>query len=142
MTKWGIFTLSQIPDQTRRVEVFYADLPHFDLAENLGHDKVRIAEHLFSNYDVVTSAQVYAAAITQRTKRIGIDTAVAVVPIYHSLRTASDFALTDIVSHGRLDFGIGRACPAHAKRAMRLAAERVPPYVYAHHALIGLRSRD
>ena len=122
--------------------MFYADLPHFDLAENLGHDKVRIAEHLFSNYDVVTSAQVYAAAITQRTKRIGIDTAVAVVPIYHSLRTASDFALINILSHGRLDFGIERACPTHAERAMRLAAERVPPYVYARHALIGLRSRD
>ena len=99
-------------------------------------------EHLFSNYDVVTSAQIYAAAITQRTKRSGIDTAVAVVPIYHSLRTASDFALIDILSHGRLDVGIGRACPTHTERAMRLAAERVPPYVYADHALIGLRSRD
>jgi len=43
--------------------VFYADLRHFELAENLGYDKVRIAEHLFSNYDVVTSTQVHAAAI-------------------------------------------------------------------------------
>ena len=109
MTKWGIFTLSQIPDQTRRLELFYADLRHFELAENLGYDKVRIAERLFSNYDVVTSTQVYAAAITPRTKRIPIDTAVAVVPFNHSLRTASDFALIDIASHGRLDFGIGRA---------------------------------
>ena len=51
------------PGPNRRLEVFYADLRHFELAENLGYDKVRIAEHLFSNYDVVTSTHVHAAAI-------------------------------------------------------------------------------
>jgi len=122
--------------------VFYADLRHFELVENLDYDKVRIAEHLFSNCDVVTSTQVYPAAITQRTKRVRINTAVSVVPFNFTHHMTSDFALINILSRGRLDFGIGRACPAHAKRAMRLAAERVPPYVYAHHALIGLRSRD
>jgi hypothetical protein len=57
MKKSGIFTLSQIPTK-RRPGVFYADLRYFELAENLGYDKVRIAEHLFSNYEPVSSTQV------------------------------------------------------------------------------------
>jgi alkanesulfonate monooxygenase SsuD/methylene tetrahydromethanopterin reductase-like flavin-dependent oxidoreductase (luciferase family) len=121
--KWGIFSLSQIPDQTARVEAFDADLRQFELAEELGYDKVWIAEHLFSNYGVVTSTQVYAAAIAQRTKRLRIGTAVVVVPFNHPLRTASDFALVDILSHGRLDFGIGRAYQPHEFRGIGVPME-------------------
>jgi alkanesulfonate monooxygenase SsuD/methylene tetrahydromethanopterin reductase-like flavin-dependent oxidoreductase (luciferase family) len=113
MTKWGVFSLSQIPDQAQRVAGFDADLGLFELAEQLGYDKVWIAEHLFSTYGVVTSTQVYAAAIAQRTRRIRIGTAVVVVPFNHPLRTASDFALIDVLSHGRLDFGAGRAYQPH-----------------------------
>ena len=39
MTKWGIFSLSQIPDQSQRVEAFDADIRLFELAEDLGYDK-------------------------------------------------------------------------------------------------------
>lgn len=111
--KWGIFSLSQIPDQSKRVAAFEADLRQFELAEQLGYDTVWIAEHLFSTYGVVTSTQVYAAAIAQRTKRVRIGMAVVVIPFNHPLRTASDFALVDILSHGRLDFGAGRAYQPH-----------------------------
>src|SRR3984893_6653154 len=95
--KWGIFSLSQIPDQTQRVAAFEGDLRQFELAEALGYDKVWIAEHLFSTYGVVPSTQVYAAAIAQRTKRIRIGMAVCAIPFNHPLRTASEFALVDIL---------------------------------------------
>jgi alkanesulfonate monooxygenase SsuD/methylene tetrahydromethanopterin reductase-like flavin-dependent oxidoreductase (luciferase family) len=107
--KWGIFTLSQIPDQARRIEAFDEDMRQFKLAEDLGYDTIWIAEHLFSTYCVVNSAQVLAAAIAATTRRIRIGTAVVVVPFAHPLRTAGDFALVDILSHGRLLFGVGRA---------------------------------
>ena len=89
------------------IESFDDDLAFFELAERLGYDKVWIAEHLFSTYGLVTSTQVYAAAIAQRTKRVRIGMAVCAIPFNHPLRTASDFALVDILSHGRLDFGVG-----------------------------------
>lgn len=113
MTKWGVFSLSQFPDQTKRVECFDNDLKFFELAEQLGYDKAWIAEHLFSTYGVVTSTQVYAAAIAERTKKLRIGMAVVVMPFNHPLRTASDFALVDVLSHGRLDFGFGRAYQPH-----------------------------
>lgn len=107
--RWGIFTLSQIPDQARRVEAFDDDMRQFTLAEQLGYDTIWIAEHLFSTYCVVTSAQLLAAAIARTTARIKIGTAVVVVPFNHPLRTAGDFALVDVLSHGRLLLGVGRA---------------------------------
>ena len=113
MTQFGVFSLSQFPDQSKRLECFDNDLEFFELAETLGYDKAWIAEHLFSTYGVVTSTQVYAAAIAQRTTRLRIGTAVVVVPFNHPLRTASDFALVDTLSHGRLDFGVGRAYQPH-----------------------------
>ncbi len=113
MTKWGVFSLSQFPDQSKRVECFDNDLRFFALAETLGYDKAWIAEHLFSTYGVVTSTQVYAAAIARCTTTLRIGIAVVAMPFNHPLRTASDFALVDVLSHGRLDFGIGRAYQPH-----------------------------
>ena len=96
-TKFGVFSLSQFPDLAKVVESFDNDLGFFELAEQLGYDKVWIAEHLFSTYGLVTSTQVYAAAIAQRTKKIRIGMAVCAIPFNHPLRTASDFALVDIL---------------------------------------------
>lgn len=112
-TKWGVFSLSQYPDQSTRVEGLEADMKLFELAEALGYDSAWVAEHLFSTYGIVTSTQVIAAAVAQRTKRMRIGTAVVVVPFNHPLRTAADFALIDCLSRGRLSFGIGRAYQPH-----------------------------
>jgi alkanesulfonate monooxygenase SsuD/methylene tetrahydromethanopterin reductase-like flavin-dependent oxidoreductase (luciferase family) len=111
--KWGTFSLSQFPDTSRMAEHFDNDFRLFELAEELGYDTIWIAEHLFSSYGVVTSTQVLASAIAMRTNRIKIGTAVVVIPFNHPLRTASDFALVDVLSHGRLLFGAGRAYQPH-----------------------------
>lgn len=111
--KWSVFSLSQVPDLSRVTEAFDEDFVFFQEAEALGYDTVWIAEHLFSTYGLVTSTQVLGAAIAKATSRIKIGTAVVVIPFNHPLRTASDFALLDILSHGRLLFGAGRAYQPH-----------------------------
>ena len=111
--KWGTFSLSQIPDLNLVPETFSSDFDQFELAEELGFDSIWIAEHLFSSYGVVTSTQVLAAALAKATKKIKIGMAVVVMPFNHPLRTASDFALVDILSEGRLLFGTGRAYQPH-----------------------------
>ncbi len=72
----------------------------------------------------MTSTQVYAAALAQRTKRIRLGMAVVVVPFNHPLRTASDFALVDILSHGRLEMGVGRAYQPHEFTGLGLAMDK------------------
>jgi alkanesulfonate monooxygenase SsuD/methylene tetrahydromethanopterin reductase-like flavin-dependent oxidoreductase (luciferase family) len=84
-TKFGIFSLSQVPDLAKVVQSFDDDLSFFELAERLGYDRVWIAEHLFSSYGLVTSTQVYAAAIAQRTKKVRIGMAVCAIPFNHDV---------------------------------------------------------
>jgi alkanesulfonate monooxygenase SsuD/methylene tetrahydromethanopterin reductase-like flavin-dependent oxidoreductase (luciferase family) len=112
-TKFGVFSLSQFPDQSKRVEGFDDDLAQFELAEELGYDSVWLAEHLFSTYGVVASSQLLAAAVARRTKRVRIGSGISVIPFNHPLRTAADFAAVDCFSHGRLNFGVGRAYQPH-----------------------------
>jgi alkanesulfonate monooxygenase SsuD/methylene tetrahydromethanopterin reductase-like flavin-dependent oxidoreductase (luciferase family) len=49
-----------------------------------------------------------ATAIAQHTQRIRLGTAVSLLPLQHPLRAAEDAATVDILSQGRLEFGIGR----------------------------------
>ena len=122
--KWGTFSLSQVPDQSRRVAAVDEDMRLFELAEELGYDTVWLAEHLFSTYGMVTSTQVLAAAIARRTSTIGIGSAVSVIPFNHPLRTASDFALVDVLSHGRLKFGVGRAYQPHEFAGLNMPMDK------------------
>src|SRR5262249_58618872 len=48
-----------------------------------------------------------AGAVWQTPRRVRIGTAVKVLALEHPLRTAEDAALADILSLGRLDFGVG-----------------------------------
>lgn len=118
--KFGIFSLSQIPDQGRRVKAIQEELEEFQLAEELGYDTAWVAEHLFSTYGVVASTQVIAAAVAAVTTNIRVGTAVSVIPFNHPLRTASDFGLIDVLSDGRLNFGVGRAYQPHEFTALGL----------------------
>jgi alkanesulfonate monooxygenase SsuD/methylene tetrahydromethanopterin reductase-like flavin-dependent oxidoreductase (luciferase family) len=122
--RWGIFSLSQVPDQQVVVSTMDEHFSQFRLAEELGYDSVWIAEHLFSTYGIVTSSQVLAAAIARVTSRIRIGTGVVVIPFNHPLRTAGDFGLVDVLSHGRLDFGVGRAYQPHEFLGLGLAMDQ------------------
>jgi alkanesulfonate monooxygenase SsuD/methylene tetrahydromethanopterin reductase-like flavin-dependent oxidoreductase (luciferase family) len=111
--KWGIFTLSQIPDQQVRTEVMGDHIQQFKLADELGYDSIWIAEHLFSTYGIVTSCQVLMAAAAMVTKKVRIGSSVVIIPFNHPVRTAGDIALVDILSNGRVEFGVGRAYQPH-----------------------------
>ena len=83
-------------------------------AEELGFDSIWMTEHHFSrrgtspggeSFPALAAMAAYASA---RTKRIRIGTGVCVLPWNHPVRAAEDFATVDVLSGGRLEFGVGR----------------------------------
>ena len=50
----------------------------------------------------------FGSYLAARTRRIRIGLAVLILPFYNPLLLAEEAALTDLLSNGRLDFGIGR----------------------------------
>ncbi len=78
-------------------------------ADRLGFDLAWLAEmHFVREFSVLPSPLVVAAAAAAQTTRIRLGTGVALIPLVQPIRAAEDAATLDIVSGGRLDYGIGR----------------------------------
>jgi len=78
------------------------------LAEELGFSGVWLAEHHFHGFGgVLSDPSGVGIAIASRTRRLRIGTAVTLLPYHHPLRLAEDYATLDVLSEGRLDFGVG-----------------------------------
>ncbi len=126
--KVGLFYLFSEFGDIPQDRIFSEVLEEIDYGEELGFDSVWLPEHHFSVYGTLGNPLTFASAITQRTKRMLIGTAVMVLPFQHPLRLAEDAALVDAMSGGRLLLGMGRGyqvpefdvfdIPQDASRAM------------------------
>ncbi len=113
--KFGFFfQLPCAPSQseTGRYRDTLAQIEHGDA---LGFDTAWLAElHFFPEFSVMSSPLIVAAAAAQRTQRIRLGLAVNLLPLYDPIRNAEDAATVDILSNGRLEFGVGRGTnPLH-----------------------------
>ena len=118
----GIFLLLPAPPAATDREVIAEALWEVDLAEAGGFDSVWIAEHHLSSFGLVGAPSVLAAAVAQRTVRIQVGYAVAVVPLHHPVRLAEEIAWVDNLSRGRVMVGLGAGFSPY-----ELAAFGVPP---------------
>jgi alkanesulfonate monooxygenase SsuD/methylene tetrahydromethanopterin reductase-like flavin-dependent oxidoreductase (luciferase family) len=140
--RFGIFYEHQLPKPWREgdeARLFHEALEQVVLADRLGYDYAWEVEHHFlEEYSHSSAPEVFLAACAALTKRIRLGHGIRqVIPHYnHPARTAEGLGTLDIVSHGRLDFGIGEGAtrlelggfkiPAKEKRALALeAAEQI-----------------
>ena len=103
----GIFQLLPRGGAATDREVVEQALWEVDFAERHGFESVWVTEHHFSGYGSIGVPSVYAAGIAQRTRRIRIGYAVAVVPLHHPLRLAEEISWVDHLSEGRVAVGVG-----------------------------------
>jgi len=102
------------PRLARTVPEFYAQVMHqCELAEVLGYDTFFCAEHHFHEYGVVPDPAVMLGALTQRTKRIRLGSAISILTFHDPRRIAETYSMLDMVSGGRLVFGVGSGYLAH-----------------------------
>jgi alkanesulfonate monooxygenase SsuD/methylene tetrahydromethanopterin reductase-like flavin-dependent oxidoreductase (luciferase family) len=64
--------------------------------------------HFIPSFSCLASPLMILAAAAQRTKRIRLGTAVTLLPLHNPVKMAEDAATLDVLSNGRLEFGIGR----------------------------------
>ena len=80
------------------------------LMEREGYDTFWLAEHHFQRegYECIPNILMLAVHLAHLTKRIKIGCGFNIAPMWHPLRLAEDFATADILTGGRVIFGVGR----------------------------------
>src|SRR5438094_3341110 len=75
-----------------------------------GYDTFWLAEHHFQRegYECLSNILMVAVHLAHLTRQIKFGCAFNVVPNWHPLRLAEDFATADILTGGRVVFGVGR----------------------------------
>ena len=109
--KWGIHAIEDYQECTHGpLPAFYDKLvARAELAEQLGYESFWITEHHFHWFGGAHANPLVAlAAMAARTRKIRLGTAVTLLPYRHPLLVAEEMACLDNLSHGRLDFGVGR----------------------------------
>ncbi len=140
--RFGVFYELQLPkpwNEGDEHRMFREALDQVVLADQLGIDYAWEVEHHFlEEYSHSSAPEVFLAAAAAKTENIRLAHGIRqVIPAYnHPARTAETIATLDLISDGRVDFGIGEGATrlelgafgiaAKTKRAMSLeAAEQI-----------------
>lgn len=102
------------PDRERDIATLYREvLAQGELAERLHYDAFFVAEHHFHEYGVVPNPAVMLTALAQRTSRLRLGTAISILTFHNPLSLAETYAMVDVLSGGRLAFGVGSGYLRH-----------------------------
>ncbi|MEW6299184.1 MAG: LLM class flavin-dependent oxidoreductase [Thermodesulfobacteriota bacterium] len=84
-------------------------------AEALGFESVwPVEQHFNADLSILPSPLLLLAALAERTRTLRLGVAIVLLPLSHPLRVAEDVATLDVLSDGRVEFGIGRgSIPTH-----------------------------
>ena len=122
--KFGTYFFFQAPPGHSHADIIRRELAQMEWSEELGFDAVWLTEHHFIDYGLSVDPASLASAAASRTQRVRIGLAAAILPFHEPLRLAEQMALVDIISGGRLDFGVGRGNRPAEFRGYRVPQEQ------------------
>ncbi|MFT4054043.1 MAG: LLM class flavin-dependent oxidoreductase [Novosphingobium sp.] len=111
--KFSIIYEAQTVDTSREAEqrVFREIVEQSILAEEMGFDTIWAVEHTaLTQYAHMSAPETFLAYLAGRTSRIGIGHGVVCLPpaMNHPVKVAERIATLDILSNGRVHFGMGK----------------------------------
>jgi len=140
--RFGVFYELQLPkpwEEGAEHRLVHEAVEQVQLADRLGIDYAWAVEHHFlEEYSHCSASDVFLSALAAKTEniRVGFGIRQVIANYNHPSRTAETIAMLDLLSNGRVDFGIGEGAtrlelhgygvPAKEKRAMSFeAAEQI-----------------
>jgi alkanesulfonate monooxygenase SsuD/methylene tetrahydromethanopterin reductase-like flavin-dependent oxidoreductase (luciferase family) len=111
--RFGTFQLQSMPPWTNAHDVVQHHWEQMLAAERLGFYEIWLAEHNGRPYGMIGNTVTVAAALAGATERIRIATAVTRLPLHQPTHLAEDLAYVDVLSKGRLDWGVGKGYDLH-----------------------------
>ncbi|MBM4258179.1 MAG: LLM class flavin-dependent oxidoreductase [Deltaproteobacteria bacterium] len=84
-------------------------------AETLGFESVwPVEQHFNPNLSSIPAPLLLLSAVAERTTNLRLGIAVILLSLSHPVRVAEEIATLDVISNGRVEFGIGRgSIPTH-----------------------------
>lgn len=105
---FGTFSVfDRYEEMPSKATVFEDVLRQIELSEALGFTRAWVAEHHFVELGTLPSPAVFLAAAAARTTRIEIGPCISILSMHDPRRIAEDYAVVDMLSGGRLNFGTG-----------------------------------
>jgi alkanesulfonate monooxygenase SsuD/methylene tetrahydromethanopterin reductase-like flavin-dependent oxidoreductase (luciferase family) len=84
-------------------------------AEVLGFESIwPVEQHFNADLSISPAPLLLLAAVAERTRQLRLGIAIVLLPLSHPIRVAEEIATLDVISNGRVEFGIGRgSIPTH-----------------------------
>jgi natural product biosynthesis luciferase-like monooxygenase protein len=113
--KIGLHYLLSVSESQSPAQRYRDTLEQAVRAEALGFESVwPVEQHFNQLQSALPCPTLLLAAIASRTSRLRLGTAIVQLPLAHPLRVAEEIATLDVISGGRVEFGIGRGSqPKH-----------------------------
>ena len=105
--QFGWLTLGLSPSSDEDAAAIDEAVAQACFAETAGFDGIWLTEHNFTGESVYCDPIPFASVVAARTSRIRIGFAVLQLALRHPIRLATQLALLDNLSAGRLDVGVG-----------------------------------
>ena len=99
------------------------------MAEQAGFDRIWVTEqHFYVEIGHLAAPEMLLSAISQRTTRIRLGFGVIVLPCHHPFHVAERVGTLDVLSNGRVEFGIGRGTAAYITEGFGVSGEEARDY--------------
>jgi alkanesulfonate monooxygenase SsuD/methylene tetrahydromethanopterin reductase-like flavin-dependent oxidoreductase (luciferase family) len=111
--KFGIFYELQLPrpwGQDSEWRLYHDALTQVEIADRLGYDYAWEVEHHFlEEYSHSPAPEIFLGAASQRTKNIRLGHGIMQLTTSHPAKVAERIAVLDLLSNGRVEFGMGES---------------------------------
>src|SRR5580698_11383221 len=106
--QFGIFDHIEGRGGKSAEEIYEERIAFLKRAEAGGFYGFHLAEHHGHELSIAPTAAVFLAALARETTQLKLIPTVVCLPLHHPVRVFEDLAMLDVLSHGRLELGVGK----------------------------------